>query len=380
MYEIPEKLESPELAGIHFDTVAFDLIRNMPMGVIAFDANLIISDSNHQGQDILHCQKHQNIAAILTAATGHNCDTDWVEIISNALQGTKSVTFDDLEFKNNDVDLVLRIICIPMKTEYDHECPGGVFLVEDITSYVRMQQELAMTEKLASVGKLAAKVAHELNNPLDGILRYLNLAVRVLQESNQDQPIKYLEQCQKGVLRMAKIVNELLDFSRSSTQATQQANINDIIVDAIKSMQPLANDKKIIIKQNLADNMPSIRSGNLFQVFTNLIKNAIDAMRYDGSISINSNIINNNIVIAFADTGAGIDDDIVDKIFEPFFTTKESGKGTGLGLAICKDIVQRYNGTIIAKNKTDRTGTIFTINIPIQSTSWVKGQENYRGK
>jgi C4-dicarboxylate-specific signal transduction histidine kinase len=227
------------------------------------------------------------------------------------------------------------------------------------------QEELAETERLAVVGRLACKVAHELNNPLDGILRYLNLAMRIVEQEKLEKPREYLAQCRQGLMRMVQIVSELLEFSRSTHTSCEPVKIEQIIDDAIKIMSSKAVASKVAITSACTGNIPPIRAGNLFQVFCNLIKNALDAMPQGGELNISTRLAaDDTAVVEFRDNGNGFAPEHAEAMFEPFFTTKEQGKGTGLGLAISKDIVERYNGRITAENAPGG-GSIFTVHLPV---------------
>lgn len=227
-----------------------------------------------------------------------------------------------------------------------------------------VRNRLAETERLAAVGKLASRVAHELNNPLDGILRYINLTIRAIENENLEKPKEYLTQCRQGLLRMIQIVKELLEFSRCTYSPQEPLPIEQIIEDAIKTMNAKAESLDVKILRNYHSKLPKIRSGNLFQVFCNLTKNALDAMPNGGEIRISTYPAKDNaIVVEFRDTGMGLPPENTEIIFEPFFTTKEKGKGTGLGLAICRDIVNSYNGQITARNLPEG-GSVFTVYLP----------------
>lgn len=170
-------------------------------------------------------------------------------------------------------------------------------------------------------------------------------------------------------MRMVQIVSELLEFSRNTYSPFEQVKIERIIDDAIKSMDTGTEASNVQILTDYAANMPKIRTGNLFQVFCNLIKNAIAAMPEGGSLNISTELTaDNTIIIKLCDTGTGFAPENAEIIFEPFFTTKERGKGTGLGLAICKDIIERYDGRITAENR-DEGGSIFTVYLPIEGNS-----------
>ena len=220
-------------------------------------------------------------------------------------------------------------------------------------------------ERLAIIGKHAAEVAHELNNPLDGILRYINLTIRSIEQENVGKSKEYLAQCRQGLMRMIQIVSELLEFSRSNySPQDEHIKIEQIIEDAVKTMDAKADSSNVRIFRNYHPDSPLIKSGNLFAVFCNLIKNAIDAMPNGGRLNISTRLTEDNCAaIEFCDTGAGFPPEDAEAIFEPFYTTKD--KGTGLGLAICRDIIKEYNGRITAENAPQQ-GSVFTVYLPLE--------------
>jgi len=225
------------------------------------------------------------------------------------------------------------------------------------------QNELTNIENLAIIGKHSAEVAHELNNPLDGILRYINLTMRSIEQGNIEKSKEYLAQCRQGLMRMIQIVSELLEFSRSNYPPQEEhIKIEQVIEDSVKTMAAKAESSNVLVSQNHHPQMPLIKSVNLFAVFCNLIKNAIDAMPNGGQLNISTKLTADNFAaIEFRDTGTGFASEDAEAIFEPFYTTKN--KGTGLGLAICKDIIEKYNGRITAEN-APQGGGIFTVYLP----------------
>ena len=200
---------------------------------------------------------------------------------------------------------------------------------------------------------------------MDGILRYINLAMRIVEQENLEKPKEYLNQCRQGLIRMVQIVSELLEFSRNTYASFEQVNIERIVEDAIKTMDSKAEALNVRILQSYASDIPQIRSGNLFQVFCNLTKNALEAMLNGGELRISTRLeADSTAVVEFRDTGMGFAPENTEAIFEPFFTTKDKSQGTGLGLAICKDIIERYHGRITAEN-TPEGGSIFTVYLPV---------------
>jgi signal transduction histidine kinase len=230
------------------------------------------------------------------------------------------------------------------------------------TSLLKSEAE---TERLAAIGKFTAKIAHELNNPLDGILRYINLACRSVELDNTEKLNEYLGQSRQGILRMVKIVRELLEFSRSHyLPAEEPVPIEQIIEDAIKTCTGRSDAPPVQIVRDFAQDLPKFPAANLFQVFCNLIKNALDSMPDGGILEITTAAESNgDTLIEFSDTGYGFDLADTDALFEPFFTTKAQGRGTGLGLAICKDLMARHGGYISAANRAE-AGSVFTVHLP----------------
>jgi signal transduction histidine kinase len=164
---------------------------------------------------------------------------------------------------------------------------------------------------------------------------------------------------------MVQIVSELLEFSRSTYTPQEYVKIEQIIEDALKTTESKAEAANISITRNYTFGLPQVRSGNLFQVFCNLARNALDAMPNGGELRISTALASNDTIMAeLRDTGTGFPPENTEAIFEPFFTTKEGGKGTGLGLAVCRDIVESYHGRITAQNAPDG-GSIFTVYLPV---------------
>lgn len=214
--------------------------------------------------------------------------------------------------------------------------------------------------------RLLAHVSHELNNPLDGILRYVNLAIRALETGRTERLNDYLTQAHGGLIRMSQIVRELVEFSRSAHAEAPCAGVNSIVEEAVTIMSDRSARARVSIQCRLSENMPTLRDGGLFQVFCNLIKNAMDAMPHGGTLTIVTELDGPHAVIRFEDTGEGLPADIdTDTVFKPFYTTKQPGRGMGLGLAICRDIVEKHDGTITAA-RLSPGGTSFTIRIPLK--------------
>jgi two-component system NtrC family sensor kinase len=342
------------------------LLQSLPVAIVAFDRDLKIIGANSQAAKLIHLCGY--VDESLAKGTDHHIWLGWTEHLRSALSTGKPCTFDEVGYTLEGGTRLLRIICTPLKVG-EEEAAGGTVVIEDVTEKVHTQRQLADTERLAAVGRLASKVAHELNNPMDGILRYINLAMRVVEQEKLEKPKEYLSQCRRGLMRMVQIISELLEFSRSTRASFAYAKVEQLIEEAVRTLEPTAENLNVRILRNYARDIPEIRSGNLFQVFCNLAKNALDAMPDGGELTISTRLKGGSTaVVEFRDTGSGFAPENAEAIFEPFFTTKEKGKGTGLGLAICRDILEIYHGRITAENAPGG-GSVFTVYLPVTGKS-----------
>ena len=343
--------------------VAEQVLRALPLAVLVFDRRLRVLYRNRAADQLFG---PVNGAADLAAAgTGQQPHLDWETELHRVLDTAAASRHDSVVLTGEGgKGRLLEAVATPL-ARADLPADAVILTVEDVTTRAGLERRLAVSERLAAVGKLAARVAHELNNPLDGILRYINLAIRVL-GPDQGKVTGYLEESRKGLMRMAQIIGELLQFSRSSSTAFDETDINGTVEEAIRAMQQKADQAGVTVTALFREQrMPSLRGSMLFQVCCNLIKNAIDAMADGGRLTITSAVTARDVVIRFEDTGVGLPDD-VQAIFEPFYTTKEPGEGTGLGLAICKDYIERLRGRITAESRTP-SGAAFTLYIPLAS-------------
>jgi two-component system NtrC family sensor kinase len=227
------------------------------------------------------------------------------------------------------------------------------------------QKELLQKEKLASMGQLAAGVAHEINNPLGTILLFADMLYK---EMPDDDPRRSdLKMIIEETTRCKSIVSDLLNFSRQKNITAQDINIQDLIDQVIEGLQAQSTLQDVRFVREFDSNMPTIRAdpNQLKQVFINLFKNGAEAMEAEGIITVSTKMLDHNwIEINISDTGAGIPEEHLDKIFSPFFTTKSNDKGTGLGLSIVYGIIKMHRGQIKVVSQLGK-GTTFTITLPV---------------
>ncbi len=247
------------------------------------------------------------------------------------------------------------------------------------------QAQLLQSEKMSAIGQLAAGVAHELNNPLGGILGYAQFTLEKLRKNNPEKPnpkdiksyIRYVTDIEVQARRCKTIVQNLLRFSRSSrTIEFEQVDVNKAIEETISFVEHQLRISQVELEVSLTQDLPIIfgNTGQLQQVFTNLIINGMHASEQGSTISIVSRYspalgeFGGAVELMFADSGHGIAEENLGKIFEPFFTTKEIGKGTGLGLSVSYGIIKEHGGEISVKSQVGK-GTTFTIVLPVQKTA-----------
>ena len=230
---------------------------------------------------------------------------------------------------------------------------------------VSMQARVAQSERLASVGMLAAGVAHEINNPLGGILALTSLTLE--DTPTTDQRRDNLEEVVRQTERCRDIVKSLLEFSRQSKEGTESVDLNEIARDTYALVGSQSLFFNVVVVMDLDPHLPRIMAdrSQLQQVFMNLFVNAAQAMQEEGRITVKScyGRQDGHVVVTVSDTGHGIDKQHIARIFDPFFTTKEDGRGTGLGLSIAYGIVTQHGGTITVDSEPGK-GTTFSMRFP----------------
>lgn len=254
-----------------------------------------------------------------------------------------------------------QVTTSPIRDEHN-EIGGYIRLVHDVTEIRRMEEQMSSSEKLASIGRLAAGIAHEIGNPLTSVFSF----VQILQEVEEDEFKKdSLKTIAFHVNRISETLKQLSGFSKMPTCETRECSINEIIETSINLIQYDKRAKDMEIIRQLSPELPPVAAdGNqLSQVFVNLILNAIDAMPDGGRLTVTSGVADGAAVISFSDTGTGISHEDQTRIFDPFYTTKE--KGTGLGLSVSYAIIGKMDGTLSVQSEPGKD-TCFTIRLPLK--------------
>lgn len=259
-----------------------------------------------------------------------------------------------------------------------------------LRSLKEAQAQLIQVEKMVAVGQLAAGVAHELNNPLGGILGYSQFALEKINqkpinqfnEKDTECFLQYLKDIEQQSKRCRAIIQSLLKFSRSSRQEEfEPVNVNSVLRETLVFLKHQIEKNKVNLVEELTESLPPIdgHPSQLQQVFTNLILNSVQAMPGGGTLTINTRMREDQqaIEVSFTDIGVGISEENLDKIFEPFFTTKKVGEGTGLGLSVSYGLIKNHGGEIKVRSIKSQ-GTTFTVILPIQGEKAASQSEGER--
>ncbi len=235
------------------------------------------------------------------------------------------------------------------------------------------QEQVVWTEKLASLGKLAATIAHEINNPLAGVLNYIRLMIKILSRNHVSQEklediARYLKLVESEIARCGEIVKDLLAFSRRTKITIESNRIEDIIDKTLNLISHDLEMKEIQLQKSIELNLPKVQCDfkQIQQVFLNLVYNASEAMANGGTLTLTANRASGSkefLEVVISDTGSGIAKEDMDNIFDPFFTTKEEEKGVGLGLSVVYGIIAKHNGTIEVESELGK-GSTFKVRLP----------------
>lgn len=245
---------------------------------------------------------------------------------------------------------------------------GRLIIMDDITERVELENQLSQADKLSSIGLLAAGVAHEVNTPLAVISSYAQMLAKQVQGDEKKSAV--LEKITRQTFRASEIVNNLLNFSRTSGAEFAEVDVNRIIHDTLSLLEHQFKTSRIQVEDELATHLPSIQgnAGRLQQVFLNLFLNAKDAMPDGGTLKITT-ANGDGVRVIVSDTGAGIAQEHIHRIYDPFFTTKSNGqngnrRGTGLGLSVTYGIIQEHAGKIHVESSPEQ-GTTFYLDFPM---------------
>jgi two-component system, NtrC family, sensor kinase len=311
----------------------------------------------------------QFVGKPLYALFSEEVSTQLLRLIDTVVQFGKSTRYEFM-VTTGEYKVWLNAHLMPLKNEKD-DVVSVLCIARDITDQKKLEHQLINTEKMASMGTLAAGVAHEINNPLGVILGFTDLLLEKFNAGSQEyQDLKTIE---RHSLHCKQIVENLLSFSRQGDGIGRYCDIYDAIHETVGVVSHTLAMKNIKVQTHLSPDMPKVKGDprQMQQVFLNLINNAAAAMdSHGGVIEINTffDREEGKVRVMVRDNGHGIKEGDMEKIFDPFFTTKAEGEGTGLGLFVSQGIVTRYEGAITCESSTEDTpqrpkGTTFTVTL-----------------
>jgi len=283
--------------------------------------------------------------------------------IENSTRAERGVTrIYKFPLRVRGAELVVNVAVAPRMGK-SGERLGLLILLDDISERIRLEDQMRQSEKLSSLGLLAAGVAHEVNTPLAVISNYAQMLARQMDRNDPRQIL--LEKIVKQTFRASEITSNLLNFSRTASAEFAEVDLNQVIQDTLALVRHPLSSSRVEVELLLDSELPALlgNANRLQQVFLNLFLNARDAMPMGGRLTVVSSSVNSHIEVHVSDTGHGIQPEHADRIFDPFFTTKAPGRGTGLGLAVSYGIIQEHAGKVEIQSGAGR-GTTFRLEFP----------------
>jgi PAS domain S-box-containing protein len=372
LVEILESREAPEEASI--PSLTHWITKEIPVGMAFLDQDLRVVQSNPALERMVSLTKAnlmgQNLLTCLRL--GHTNQGSLEQAFQKVLASQEPREFFSLKSSLQDNGICyLTIKMFPVPDE--RNARRGLVLVEDVTEAEQLKQRLQLYEHLAIMGKLTLCVAHELNNPLDGIRRYLSLAI--IKKEDPRSIERYLTEAQKGLQKMSLSIKSLM-FSANPFKGPPRVSdtVLNLLQDAIKIMMFQASDQRVKVDFSAPPEFEKIvTEADLYYVFINIIKNALQAMPQGGCLEVECSLHGRQMEISFQDTGAGLTPEEMDHIFQPFYSTKEGAQGLGLGLPICQKILERYDGRLALESQRGQ-GTTVRVLLPYGESGVVHGK------
>ena len=335
-----------------------NIVESLNVGVLAVDLEGLVESWNTRMEQLFGVAREQ--------AVGHQLNSLLPEELSGEINARSDEELITGIYKQRlhhlGKTLTLNVSITPLVSK-SGERIGRLLLFDDVTQRERLEEQMTQTEKLTSLGLLAAGVAHEVNTPLAVISNYIQMLGKQMPDGDPRQAI--IEKIVKQTFRASEIVNNLLNFSRTSATEVVDIDVNRVVEETLSLVAHPLKTSQIQVVRQLGEMLPAVRgsANKLQQVFLNLFLNARDAMPGGGMLEVRTTAHNGSVEVEIVDTGAGIAREHIHRIFDPFFTTKASGRGTGLGLSVSYGIIKEHSGKIDVRS-TPGKGTSFHVELP----------------
>lgn len=350
-----------------------NLVETAGDAIITADLENRVTAWNRSAQETLGHAKDEILGADLLALAGGQRERDQLAALLDDARHGKTTSNAETVWVRQDGKEVIISLTVSAITDSARRAVGILIVARDITERKKLQEELFHAEKLASIGQLAAGVAHQINNPLGAISGRAQMLARLKAPADHKFLQEQIGKIQRDCARISKTVNDLLGFARKTETDKQHTDVNAVLDETLEMVKHATMTHKVRIERRAGADLPLVVASahHLQQLFANLITNAFDAMDPGGTLTITSVLRPATeegaavVEVAFADTGCGIPEEELAQIFEPFFTTKPPGEGTGLGLAVAKRIVDFHGGHIAVQSRAG-VGTTFTVQLPAE--------------
>ncbi|MFW6108176.1 MAG: ATP-binding protein [bacterium] len=351
-----------------------NLVETAGDAVIACDVDGAITSWNRAAEEHLGYSKDAMIGRQLTSlASGEGARDQLTGLLERAREGKIASNVETAWERQDHKEATVSLTVSPI-IDHAQQIVGLLIIARDVTERKKLQEELFHSEKLASIGQLAAGVAHQINNPLGAISGRTQMMLRLPGPFDEEFVKEQLGKVQADCARITETVNDLLGFARKTETVKQYTDVNTILEETLEMVRQEIIARKVRVSREFTDNLPPVvaSANHLRQLMANLVTNACDAMDTGGTLTITTEFRPPTderrepaVEVAISDTGCGIPPEELSRIFEPFYTTKPAGQGTGLGLAVAKRIVDFHNGSIEVHSDVD-AGTTFTIRFPVE--------------
>ncbi|HKW32834.1 MAG TPA: ATP-binding protein [Candidatus Acidoferrum sp.] len=356
--QLYSSLEQKALEIARLKDFSENIVESLNVGVLAVDLDGIVESWNTRMEQLFGVLRRdamgRRLSSLLPKELAHEIS------VRGDQEHITGIYKQRLHHQGNHLTLNVSITPLVSKS---NERIGRLLLFDDVTQRERMEEQMTQTEKLTSLGLLAAGVAHEVNTPLAVISNYIQMLAKQMPEGDPRQSI--IEKIVKQTFRASEIVNNLLNFSRTGAAEAASVDVNRVVEETLSLVAHPLKAAQIQVVKELGASLPPVHgsANKLQQVFLNLFLNARDAMPGGGMLEVRTSAHNGSVEIEIADTGAGIAREDINRIFDPFFTTKSNGRGTGLGLSVSYGIIKEHAGKIDVRS-TPGKGTAFHVEFP----------------